>query len=201
MNKAIFLDRDGVLNLARNGSYVNSPADLKVFDFAGPALSILSDMGYKLIVITNQSGISKGFFCLSTLVSIHNKLCAELQASSDVKIDKFYTCPHATDDPMCKCRKPKPGNIFTAAKEFDLDLSQCYMVGDMESDIGAGKAAGCHTVAVTSGLADEDDVLQWETRPEFMFHDVYRFAINLQNEERRKAMGPARAEDDWPPEL
>jgi D-glycero-D-manno-heptose 1,7-bisphosphate phosphatase len=202
MNKAVFLDRDGVLNLARLGSYVNCADDLKVFDFAGPALSILNEMGYICIVVTNQSGIAKGFFGLSALVEIHNKLIAELlEAAPDAKIQKFYTCPHGYDDPMCKCRKPKPGNLLTAAQEFDLDLSECYMVGDMESDIGAGKNAGCHTVAVTSGLATEEEILQWETRPEYMFHDVYCFAINLRTEEIRNGMGPARAEEEWPPAM
>jgi D-glycero-D-manno-heptose 1,7-bisphosphate phosphatase len=179
MNKAIFLDRDGVLNVAVLGKYVNCADDLTVFPFAGSAISIFNELGYKCYVITNQSGIAKGHFGLSALCEIHMKMSREIKAVGG-KIERFYTCPHNPDDPMCECRKPKPGNILTCAKENDIDLSKSFMVGDAPSDIEAGRAAGCHTVAVLSGYIEDEKLLA--SMPELVFEDVYRFAINLKNE-------------------
>ncbi len=196
MNKAVFLDRDGVLNKAVLGKYVNCADDLEVFDFAGPAISILNDLGYLCIVITNQSGIAKGHFGFAALAEIHGKLMQEV-AKSGGKITRFYTCPHNPGDPMCKCRKPKPGSILEAAEKFGIDLSQSFMVGDAPSDIEAGKNAGCHTVAVLSGYIEDEELLA--SMPELVFHDVYRFAINLKREADKDGMGPARAEEEWPP--
>jgi D-glycero-D-manno-heptose 1,7-bisphosphate phosphatase len=201
MIKAIFLDRDGVLNVFKLGTYVNKPEDLEVFPFAGPAISIFNDLGYTVFVITNQSGIAKGHFGLATLCDIHRKLTATIQESGgDIK--RFYTCIHNPGDKMCKCRKPKPGMILEAAATYDIDLSKSYMVGDAGSDIEAGVNAGCRTVAVLSGqLSEEHEWLSLPVRPEFMFTDVYRFAINLKNEEISNGMGHARAEEEWPPTL
>jgi D-glycero-D-manno-heptose 1,7-bisphosphate phosphatase len=179
MNKAIFLDRDGVLNVAVLGKYVNSVDDLKVFDFVPAAISIFNELGYKCYIITNQSGIAKGHFGLSALCEIHGKLMATV-AEGGGKIERVYTCIHNPGDPMCKCRKPLPGNILDCARENDIDLSKSFMVGDAPSDIEAGKNAGCHTVAVLSGYIEDEVLLA--SMPELVFEDVYRFAINLKNE-------------------
>ena len=101
------------------------------------------------MVITNQSGIARGYFTEETLAQIHEKMKEEL-AGQGAHVDAIYYCPHHPDD-NCDCRKPKPGLLLQAARDFNIDLGRSFVVGDTEQDVEAGKASGCKTVFLTTG--------------------------------------------------
>ncbi|WP_455392258.1 D-glycero-beta-D-manno-heptose 1,7-bisphosphate 7-phosphatase [[Eubacterium] cellulosolvens] len=144
--KAIFIDRDGVINYNRN-DYVKSWAEFKFIPGAKEAIKRINDSNLLLIIITNQSPIGRGIFKRETLDYIHKSMLNELN-DAGAHIDAIYYCPHHPDD-NCDCRKPKPGLILRAAKDFNIDLARSWMVGDSDSDLEAGAAAGCKTLKVT----------------------------------------------------
>ena len=137
--KAVFLDRDGTLN--DDPGYLGDPKQMKLLPGVGEALSKLHQAGFVLVVVSNQSGVGRGFFPVTALQPIHEKM-NELLVPYKVRIKYFYLCLHKPED-KCACRKPKPFLLLKAAKELSLDLSQSYMVGDKTTDIEAGKNAGC----------------------------------------------------------
>jgi D-glycero-D-manno-heptose 1,7-bisphosphate phosphatase len=148
MNKAIFLDRDGVINevLSERVRYVNKPEDFYLLPGVADAIAIFRKLGYLIFVVTNQGGIGMGYMKLSVLKSIHRKMREVLLMENEQAIiDDIAYCPHRPRD-GCDCRKPKPGMIIDLAEKYNIDLSQSYMIGDMESDIEAGRSAGCKTV-------------------------------------------------------
>ncbi len=144
---AIFLDRDGVLNkkMAR-AQYVCSWDEWEWMPGAKEALRLLKEAGYKVFVITNQPGIARGSMSEFALNKIHGKMKKEV-AEGGGRIDAIYYCPHGWDD-GCDCRKPKPGMLFMAQKDFHLDLTKTIFIGDDERDEMAGRAAGCPTILV-----------------------------------------------------
>lgn len=144
-NAAVFLDRDGTI--ARDVPYCSRPEDFALLPGAGKAIKLLNDAGFKVIVITNQSGVSRKYFSEEILVKIHRKMMNDL-AGFGARIDAIYYCPHHPDDD-CDCRKPKPGLILKAAQEHNIDLVASYIVGDKPQDIEAGIAAGCQTVLLS----------------------------------------------------
>lgn len=148
MNKAVFLDRDGVL--VEEVNYLSSPSQLVLIDDnVKESLQKLKDNGYIIIVITNQSGIGRGYFTLETLDEIHNKI----NEMVDYSIDYFFFCPHLPED-NCECRKPNPNMILTASEMFDIDSSQSWAIGDKISDTLSGKNAGCKTISVLTGYGE-----------------------------------------------
>lgn len=148
MNKAIFLDRDGVINevLSKRVKFVNRPEDFHLLDGVGEAIHILNQLDYKVFVVTNQGGVGLGYMKESTLLKVHEKMLEDL-ATYDAKIDDILFCPHRPDE-GCVCRKPEPEMLFQLAKKHDVDLSKSYMVGDRQPDIEAGNKAGVKTVLV-----------------------------------------------------
>lgn len=150
--KVIFLDRDGVINKkAPKAEYVKSWDEFEFLPDSIDAMKLLSQHGYKIFIITNQAGIARGKMTENDLKEIHSNLERELE-KKNVKIEEVYYCPHGWDD-GCECRKPKPGMLFQAAREHDLDLSKCVFIGDDERDQQAGDAAGCRTLLVDSDLS------------------------------------------------
>jgi len=147
MNKAVFLDRDGTI--ARDVHYCRRVEDFELLPTVPQAIRLLNENGFKVVVVTNQSGIARGYFTEETLTQIHQKMKDEL-AKHHAWVDATYYCPHHPDD-GCDCRKPKTALFHEAANELDIDLSRSYVVGDMQMDIDAGKALGCKTVLVTTG--------------------------------------------------
>lgn len=147
MNKAVFLDRDGTIN--EEVDYLHEPEKLRFIDGVISALSILKNKGYKLIVISNQSGVGRGYFPIEDVDKV-NEHMNKLLSSKGVRIDGFYFCPH-TDADGCNCRKPLPYMYLKAAKDFDIDLKASYMVGDKETDILAADELGCGYGLVLSG--------------------------------------------------
>lgn len=138
MNKALFLDRDGVINVEVD--YACTPEQIEflpgIFDMCRTAYV----QGYKLIIVTNQSGIGRGYYTEEQFHSLMQWMLAVFEREG-CPITAYYHCPHAPDE-GCVCRKPKPGMILQAAKDYALDLSLCIFIGDRQSDMDAGKAAG-----------------------------------------------------------
>jgi D-glycero-D-manno-heptose 1,7-bisphosphate phosphatase len=149
--RAVFLDRDGTL--VHPYHYPSRVEHLKLYDRIGPALRALQDLGLALVVITNQSGIARGYFTERDLEHLHNYLSDKL-AASGVHLDGIYHCPHHPDGIIpelairCNCRKPQPGMLLQAASELNLDLGSSWFVGDTLDDVEAGKRAGCHTILI-----------------------------------------------------
>lgn len=149
--RAVFLDRDGTLTHPYH--YPSRVEHLKLYDQIGPALRSLQDMGFALVVITNQSGIARGYLSERDLEHLHDYLRSKL-ATSGVHLDGIYYCPHHPDGIVpelairCNCRKPEPGMLLRAASDLNLDLGSSWFVGDILSDVEAGKRAGCHTILV-----------------------------------------------------
>jgi D-glycero-D-manno-heptose 1,7-bisphosphate phosphatase len=164
LRRAVFLDRDGVINEERY--YVGRVADFHLLPGVPAALKRLQDAGFALVVVTNQAGIAKGRFTASDYAVLTAHLRAVLQ-SEGVTLDGVYHCPHhpeathaewASD---CDCRKPRPGMLLRAAAELGLSLANSVMVGDKTSDTQAGRSAGVGlTILVDSGHALGDDCLQ-----------------------------------------
>ena len=140
MTKAIFLDRDGVINQERK-DYVKKLDEFRILDKTSDAINIIKNHGFLVIIITNQSAINRKLLSVQTLNKIHEKLQSYLE-KYDTSFDGVYFCPHIPSE-NCECRKPKPGLIVQAVTDFQIDLSQSYMIGDSETDVQAATNAGC----------------------------------------------------------
>lgn len=153
-NKAIFLDRDGVL--IEDQGYLFNKSDIRIFPQAYEALRILNQLQYKLVVVTNQPVVARGLCTTPMLDDIHNELKIELHRNSGVFLDAIYYCPHHPNADLnewrldCDCRKPKSGLLLQASRDHHIDLKQSYMIGDRLSDIVAGYNVGCRTILVHS---------------------------------------------------
>jgi D,D-heptose 1,7-bisphosphate phosphatase len=150
--KAVFLDRDGTI--CEDVSYLARVDDLKLFPFAAESVRLLNENNFLAILITNQSGIARGFFDENALQKIHEKLVLEL-AEQNAKLDAIYFCPHYPDD-NCDCRKPKTGMIEQATKDFPVDLENSWMVGDKAIDIETGFNAGTKSALVLTGYGQKE---------------------------------------------
>jgi histidinol-phosphate phosphatase family protein len=139
MAKAVFLDRDETLN--PDPGYIDDPAKFEVYPWVPDALKRLRFAGFKLVLITNQSGIGRGLIQPQALDAIHRKLNTILQNNGVAPFELIEICTHCPED-NCDCRKPKPKLILDAAHKLQLELSQCYLIGDRDSDIEAGNNAG-----------------------------------------------------------
>jgi D-glycero-D-manno-heptose 1,7-bisphosphate phosphatase len=152
MGSAVFLDRDGVINRAviRDGK-PHPPAslrDLEILPHVPEALSAMRAQGYSLVVVTNQPDVARGTTSRELVDRIHERLKSKLD------LDAILTCFHDDAD-ACGCRKPKPGLLFQAALDFDIDLTSSFMVGDRWSDVEAGKRAGCRTLFIDCSYDEE----------------------------------------------
>jgi len=150
MIPAIFLDRDGVI-IANRPQYVRNWADVEIFPQAIQALKKMNGLPYKIVVVTNQAGVSRGIISFEVAEEINQRLHTVIESAGG-RIDGIYMCPHKPED-GCNCRKPRPGLIEQAARELSLDLAGSLLVGDMYSDLLAGQAAGVPSLAlVRTGL-------------------------------------------------
>lgn len=151
---AVFLDRDGVL--IADDHYVGSPDRVRMLPGAAEAVAALNRAGWAVVVVTNQAGVAKGYFSAADVEAVHAFIAGQL-AGAGARVDAFYYCPHhpeGTADAYrvrCGCRKPEPGMLRAAAADLGLDPARSWMVGDRESDLAAGAAAGCRTVLVRTG--------------------------------------------------
>jgi len=151
---AVFLDRDGTIN--EEVDFVRTPGDLMLIPGAAAAVRRLNEAGLVTCVISNQSGVARGFYTEADLVGIHGKLERELAAGGG-RIDRIYYCPHHPTkgmppyDVVCECRKPAPGMLLRGAREFDVELSRSFVVGDRDVDVQAGKTVGARAILVLTG--------------------------------------------------
>ncbi len=159
MNKAVFLDRDGTVN--EEVGYLADLSKLRLIPGAGAAIRRLNRAGFKVVLVTNQSGVARGYFP-ETFVHDAHALLNKMLKSEGARIDAVYYCPHHpkagnshyTVD--CDCRKPKTGLIDRAVKELAIDIKHSFVVGDKWSDVELAQRAGAHAVLVTSGFAPDD---------------------------------------------
>ena len=144
-NWAVFLDRDGVINRNRD-DYVKDVDEMEILPGVPKAINLLNTMNFKVVIISNQSAVSRGLITIEKLLEIHEFLKKEL-LQNNAKIDGIYFCPHRPDD-SCDCRKPKPTLILKAAKDLGINLSESYMIGDRESDMIAAEKAGVKFIPI-----------------------------------------------------
>ena len=141
MNKAFFIDRDGVIVVETD--YLGDPNHVEIIPGAVEAIKAIKTAGYLAIVVSNQSGVARGYYSESD-VDLVNQRIAEILAEQGANIDAFYHCPHHPKfSGECSCRKPEPGMLLTAAKDHRIDPAKSYMIGDKISDVNAGQNAGC----------------------------------------------------------
>jgi D-glycero-D-manno-heptose 1,7-bisphosphate phosphatase len=155
MRRAVFLDRDGVVNVkAPEGQYITRWEQFQFLPDVAGAIARLNQAKFSVIIVSNQRGVAKGHMTVDTLEEIHHRMLAQLTALN-ARIDAIYYCPHGSDA-CCACRKPAPGMLLQAAKDLGIDLPNSWMVGDSDSDVLAGKNAGCRTVRIVrSGASTE----------------------------------------------
>ncbi len=151
MNIAVFFDRDGTI--CKDLGYIDSEDKIVVIRGAGEAIRKLNEAGFKVVIITTQSGVARGYFTIETLQRV-NKRLTEILKKDGAQIDGIYFCPHHPDE-NCECRKPKPGLILKAKRKFNLNLKNSWVVGDKKEDIELGKNAGSKSILVLTGYGKE----------------------------------------------
>lgn len=172
MIKAVFLDRDGTINV--DTGYISDPDELVFIRGAKEGVRLLKDKGFSVFVVTNQSGVGRGYFSIEKLKTVNDRLHGEF-TKEGIIIDGIYFCPHHPND-KCRCRKPKPKMVLDIAEQHRIDLGRSYFIGDKLIDVQTGKNAGCRTVLIDTGtnphIEDEDD---W-TQPDFIAKDLHSAA-------------------------
>ncbi len=177
MKRAVFLDRDGTVN--EEVGYLSNAADLRLIPGAGAAIKRLNDAGLLVVLVTNQSGIARGYFSEEQLLEIHERLKQMLQ-QDNARLDAIYYCPHhptAGNSHLtkeCDCRKPGTGLIDLASRDLHIDIGQSYVVGDKWSDVELGQRAGAHSILVRTGYgSDEEGARPSHLKdPDFIAHTI-----------------------------
>lgn len=164
MNKAAFLDRDGVINrkAPTEDEYVTCWEEMQILPGVAEAVALLNNAGFLVIVVSNQRSVAKGLITEAKLDSIHQRMCNELAREGSVINDVYY-CPHELEPP-CACRKPQPGMLLQAAQAYDIDLSASWMIGDSDKDVEAGRRAGCRTIRVLRSNEGANGQRGWVAR-------------------------------------
>ena len=194
--KAIFLDRDGVINeliYYTDMGIVDSPftpEQFKLIPDVDKAIKKFQKLGFKTIIVSNQPGVAKNNFAIETFEKIREKMKKELK-KKDAVIDSEYYCFHHPDvkiskyRKICKCRKPAPGLLLTAAKEHNIDLLKSWMIGDGITDIQAGKAAGCKTILIGRMKCDLCKIMEHEgVKPDFIAPNLFKASLIIEKEAR-----------------
>ncbi len=179
MQPAIFLDRDGTIN--REIGYLSEPEQFELLPNALSGLKKMQDLGYRLVIVTNQGGIGLGYFTKEDFYRVNKKMLTEV-SQAGITIDKIYFCPHSKAE-NCPCRKPEIGLILRAKEELNLDLSHSFFVGDSEIDIQTGARAGMKTILIQNELVP--DVASLEIKPDFVARDLLEAAEVILNQERK----------------
>lgn len=175
---AVFLDRDGTLNVSVG--YVNHADRFELFPWTIDAIRLIRDEGYLAVMVTNQSGIGRGFFPAELVDSIHGRFRSQLEAAG-AGLDGIYVCPHVSSED-CDCRKPAPGMLRQASSELDIDLERSWMVGDTVTDLQAGWAAGTRAALVRTGFGAgtlEHESAGWDRQPDLVGENVFRVACDI----------------------
>ena len=183
--RAVFIDRDGTIS--EEVGYINHPSRFQIFPYSAQAIRTLNENGWLAILTTNQAGVARGYFAEEMVHEVHAKLSSEL-AKDAAHLDAIYFCAHhpTVGEPPyrlnCDCRKPKPGLIFRAAKDFDIDLTQSWMVGDRYSDIELAHNAGVNSAFVMSGYGRGEWEFQranWKQQPDLIGEDLLEIVESI----------------------
>ncbi len=178
-HKAVFLDRDGTIN--EEVGYVNHLDRFILLPRVGKAIRTLNQNGFKVVVVTNQSGVARGYFPESLVHLVHQKM-KDLLRKEGAHLDGIYYCPHHPEASelayrqKCRCRKPNPGLIEKAVEDLGIDCSQSYLVGDRGKDIEFGHRIGVKTILVLTGYGRGDWEFygnRWEKKPHYVAQDLY----------------------------
>lgn len=164
LRPAVFLDRDGTI--AEEVGYLNHVSRFRMFSCAATAIRRLNDAGLPVIVVTNQSGVARGYFPESLVRTVHEIMTREL-SEAGARLDGIYYCPHTSAD-ACECRKPKTGMLERAASEHALDLKRSFVVGDRFGDIELARNANARSVLVRTGYGESElawHAASWSTQP------------------------------------
>ena len=168
--KAVFIDRDGVL--IRDVDYLGSVSGLEVFKRAASAIKLLRAAGFKIVIVTNQSGVARGYFTMADVHRIHDELKRRL-AKQGARWDAIYVSPHGPDSKHA-WRKPRTGMLLAAKRRFRLKLSASWMIGDKTSDIECARRAGCAAVLVRTGKGGRDKA--YAAKPAAVKRDIFSAA-------------------------
>ena len=181
-HRAVFLDRDGTI--CEEVGYIDSIERLRLIPGSVAAIKVLNDWGFKVVMVTNQSGVARGFFPERLLEELHAKLSRKLREEG-AYLDGIYYCPHHPSEgsapyvQVCACRKPAPGLLLRAAQDLDLDLSASYMIGDHFSDVECAQGVGAQGILLLTGhgskaIAQKEN---WARPPSFIASDLFE-AVN-----------------------
>ena len=171
MSGAIFLDRDGTINIDKD--YVYKIEDWEFLPHVLEGLNILSHRGYKFVIVTNQSGIGRGYYSQHDMEKLHNYVTSLLK-ENNIEIAGIYFCPHKPSE-NCNCRKPKTELLKKAAEDLNINLYESYFIGDKTCDIKMGRDSGCKTIMVQTGKGGKDG--EYNAVPDFIASDLYEAAM------------------------
>jgi D-glycero-D-manno-heptose 1,7-bisphosphate phosphatase len=179
LRQIVFLDRDGTINEDCTVTYRDD--QFKLIDGVKEGLQKLGIWGFDLVVVTNQSGISRGDYREEDMLHFNDLIIREL-AHIGLSQSDFYFCPHNPEIEVCNCHKPNPGMLFKSAKDRSIDLRQSYLIGDKMSDILAGQRAGCKkTILVRTGITDDED--KYNVKPDYIARNLLEAARIIANVE------------------
>jgi D-glycero-D-manno-heptose 1,7-bisphosphate phosphatase len=186
--RVVFLDRDGVINkFPGNRLYVTSLKKFRFLPGAKKAIALLSRAGYTLFIASNQAGVGRGIYSQKTLDAITSKMLADIRGEGG-DIRKVFYCTHRKEA-GCPCRKPRPGMLKMAAREFGFDLRKAYFVGDTIRDVLTAKNAGCKSILVLCGREKLASKRDWEVSPDLIFNNLNsaaKFVISQSGSNRKR---------------
>lgn len=179
-NRAVFLDRDGTINIEKN--YLVKYEDWEFIPKSVEAIKGFKELGFLVVVVSNQSGIARGYYSDVDVRNLHERVNTRLQKSGCM-IDAFYICPHHPDFTACSCRKPAPGMLLKAAGELYIDLKSSYMIGDRLIDVQAGQNAGALAILVKTGYGNDELPLAVKAGAD-VADDLYSAYLHIKQKER-----------------
>lgn len=159
MKRAVFIDRDGTINVEKD--YLYLAEEFEFIPGAAKAIGILNKAGFLVVVVTNQSGVARGYYTEEDVHLLHRHIASQLELEG-AAVDAWFYCPHhpagrGSYALPCRCRKPLPGMLLEAARRFDIDLESSIMIGDKLVDVEAGRAAGCSSIMVRTGYGQKEE--------------------------------------------
>lgn len=180
--KAVFLDRDGTI--CEDVHYMRDPSQLRIYSDVPKAIKLLNEAGFLVIVTTNQSAVARGYISLEGLEGIHKKMLEEL-SKWGAKIDAIYFCPHHPND-NCSCRKPKPGMILKAQKDFNIDLQKSYIIGDKQLDIETAEKTYLTPILVLTkyGKKELKTINRWPIKPAYVARNLLDAVVWILNNQK-----------------